>query len=69
MTRPRIRFAAILDPFVLVLREDDTLGLFVGEPSRGKIRRKDMSALGDKVSSSSVVLIWPSHWASRDHTT
>ena len=49
MTRPRIRAASILDPFVLVLREDDTLGLFVGEPARGKIRRKDMSALGDKV--------------------
>lgn len=48
-TRPKIRAASILDPFILVLREDDTLGLFVGDSSRNKIRRKDMSALGDKV--------------------
>jgi cleavage and polyadenylation specificity factor subunit 1 len=37
-----------MDPYVLIMREDDTLGLFVGEPSRGKVRRKDMSAFGDK---------------------
>lgn len=49
MTRPKIRSACIMDPYVLILREDDTLGLFVGEPSRGKVRRKDMSAFGDKV--------------------
>jgi cleavage and polyadenylation specificity factor subunit 1 len=49
MTRPKIRSAFIMDPYVLIVREDDTLGLFVGEPSRGKIRRKDMSAFGDKV--------------------
>lgn len=46
--RARIRHAAICDPYVLILREDDTLGLFVGEPTRGKLRRKDMSPLGDK---------------------
>ncbi|KIM33311.1 hypothetical protein M408DRAFT_152666 [Serendipita vermifera MAFF 305830] len=49
MTRPKIRSACIMDPYVLIVREDDTLGLFVGEPSRGKVRRKDMSAFGDKV--------------------
>jgi cleavage and polyadenylation specificity factor subunit 1 len=37
-----------MDPYVLIIREDDTLGLFVGEPSRGKVRRKDMSSFGDK---------------------
>ena len=59
MTRPKIRSASVMDPYVLIIREDDTLGLFVGEPSRGKIRRKDMSAFGDKVG---VHLI--SSWAS-----
>lgn len=50
MTRPRIRYASICDPFVVILREDDTLGLFIGEPSKSKLRRKDMSMLGDRVS-------------------
>ena len=50
MTRPKIRACSISDPFILILREDDTLGLFVGEAERCKIRRKDMSALGEKVS-------------------
>jgi cleavage and polyadenylation specificity factor subunit 1 len=50
MTRPRIRYACICDPFVVILREDDTLGLFIGEPSKSKLRRKDMSMLGDRVS-------------------
>ena len=50
MTRPKIRACSISDPFILILREDDTLGLFVGEAERGKIRRKDMSAMGEKVS-------------------
>jgi len=50
MSRPRIRACSISDPFVLILREDDTLGLFVGEAERGKIRRKDMSTMGEKVS-------------------
>jgi cleavage and polyadenylation specificity factor subunit 1 len=47
--RPKIRLALIADPYILILREDDTLGLFVGEPSRSKLRRKDMTAFGDKV--------------------
>jgi cleavage and polyadenylation specificity factor subunit 1 len=49
MPRPKIRSCSISDPFVLILREDDSLGLFIGEPDRGKIRRKDMSPMGDKV--------------------
>lgn len=49
MPRPKIRACSISDPFVLVLREDDSIGLFIGEPERGKIRRKDMSPMGDKV--------------------
>ncbi|KAG9311848.1 CPSF A subunit region-domain-containing protein [Chiua virens] len=40
----------ICDPFVLILREDDTIGLFIGEMERGKIRRKDMSPMGEKSS-------------------
>jgi len=51
MPRPRIRACSISDPFVLILREDDSIGLFIGETERGKIRRKDMSPMGDKVSS------------------
>ncbi|KAF8520929.1 CPSF A subunit region-domain-containing protein [Hysterangium stoloniferum] len=50
VVRPKIRVCSISDPFILILREDDTLGLFVGEAERGKIRRKDMSAMGDKTS-------------------
>ncbi|KAF5351191.1 hypothetical protein D9756_008185 [Leucocoprinus leucothites] len=50
MPRPKIRACSISDPFVLVVREDDSIGLFVGEPERGKIRRKDMSPMGDKAS-------------------
>lgn len=50
MPRPKIRACSISDPFVLVLREDDSIGLFIGETERGKIRRKDMSPMGDKVS-------------------
>jgi hypothetical protein len=52
MPRPRIRACSICDPFVLILREDDTIGLFIGETERGKIRRKDMSPMGEKVSMS-----------------
>jgi hypothetical protein len=48
--RPKIRACSISDPFVLIFREDDTIGLFIGETERGKIRRKDMSPMGDKVS-------------------
>lgn len=50
MTRPRIRYASIYDPCIVILREDDTMGLFIGEPSKLKLRRKDMSMLGDRVS-------------------
>ncbi|EJD52944.1 hypothetical protein AURDEDRAFT_81080 [Auricularia subglabra TFB-10046 SS5] len=48
--RAKIRACSISDPFVVVVREDDTLGLFVGETGKGKLRRKDMSMLGDKAS-------------------
>ncbi|KAF9031687.1 hypothetical protein BDZ89DRAFT_948625 [Hymenopellis radicata] len=47
--RPKIRACSIADPFVLIVREDDTIGLFI-ETDRGKIRRKDMSPMGDKTS-------------------
>ncbi|KAG6916934.1 hypothetical protein DXG01_004621 [Tephrocybe rancida] len=50
MPRPKIRACSISDPFVLIVREDDSIGLFIGETERGKIRRKDMSAMGDKTS-------------------
>jgi len=50
MTRPRIRSASIYDPFIIILREDDTMGLFIGERSKSKLRRKDMSMLGDRAS-------------------
>lgn len=49
MPRPKIRYCSISDPFILIIREDDSLGLFIGEPERGKIRRKDMSPMGEKV--------------------
>ncbi|KAL0957913.1 hypothetical protein HGRIS_000094 [Hohenbuehelia grisea] len=48
--RPKIKACSISDPFVFILREDETIGLFIGETERGKIRRKDMSAMGDKTS-------------------
>ncbi len=51
MPRPKIRGCSISDPFVFIVREDDSIGLFIGETERGKIRRKDMSPMGDKVSS------------------
>ena len=47
--RPKIKSCSICDPFVLIIREDDTIGLFIGEIEKGKIRRKDMSPMGDKV--------------------
>ena len=47
--RAKIRACSICDPFVLIFREDDTIGLFIGETERGKIRRKDMSPMGEKV--------------------
>ena len=48
MPRPKIRTCSICDPYVLVFREDDSIGLFI-DTERGKIRRKDMSPMGDKV--------------------
>ncbi|KAI0027906.1 CPSF A subunit region-domain-containing protein [Vararia minispora EC-137] len=48
--RPKIKYCSICDPFVLILREDETIGLFIGEPERGKVRRKDMSPMGEKTS-------------------
>ena len=45
MPRPKIRACSISDPFVLIFREDDSIGLFIGEAERGKIRRKDISTL------------------------
>ncbi|RPD55582.1 hypothetical protein L226DRAFT_490064 [Lentinus tigrinus ALCF2SS1-7] len=48
--RPRIKSCSICDPFILIIREDDTIGLFIGEIERGKIRRKDMSPMGEKTS-------------------
>ncbi|KAH9849008.1 CPSF A subunit region-domain-containing protein [Lenzites betulinus] len=47
--RPKIKSCSIYDPFVLIIREDDTIGLFI-ENERGRIRRKDMSPMGDKTS-------------------
>ena len=49
LPRAKIRSCSICDPFVFILREDDSIGLFIGETERGKIRRKDMSPMGDKV--------------------
>lgn len=47
--RPKIRYCNISDPFVLIIREDESLGLFVGNSETGRIRRKDMTAMGEKV--------------------
>ncbi|KAJ7747964.1 CPSF A subunit region-domain-containing protein [Mycena maculata] len=49
MPRPKIRACSISDPFVIVIREDDSIGMFI-ETDRGRIRRKDMSPMGDKTS-------------------
>jgi cleavage and polyadenylation specificity factor subunit 1 len=49
MPRPKIKACNICDPYVLVFREDDSIGLFI-DNDRGKIRRKDMSPMGDKSS-------------------
>ncbi|KAL0062576.1 mRNA cleavage and polyadenylation factor subunit [Marasmius tenuissimus] len=48
--RAKIKACSILDPYVLIFREDDSIGMFIGEPERGKIRRKDMSPMGEKSS-------------------
>ena len=47
LPRPKIKSCSICDPYVLVFREDDSIGLFI-DTERGKIRRKDMSPMGDK---------------------
>jgi hypothetical protein len=47
MPRPKIKACSICGPHVLVFRKDDSIGLFV-DTERGKIRRKDMSLMGDK---------------------
>lgn len=49
MPRAKIKACSICDPFVFILREDETIGLFIGETERGKVRRKDMSPMGEKV--------------------
>ncbi|KAJ7164986.1 CPSF A subunit region-domain-containing protein [Mycena filopes] len=49
MPRPKIRACSISDPYVIVIREDDSIGMFI-ETDRGRIRRKDMSPMGDKSS-------------------
>ncbi|KAJ7248582.1 CPSF A subunit region-domain-containing protein [Mycena haematopus] len=49
MPRPKIRACSICDPYVIVIREDDSIGMFI-ETDRGRIRRKDMSSMGDKSS-------------------
>jgi hypothetical protein len=54
--RARIRTCSVSDPYVLILREDDTIGLFVAADTK-KIRRKDMSPMGDKVLSSQYVQV------------
>lgn len=47
--RPKIRYSCVSDPFILIIREDESLGLFVGDAERGRIRRKDMTPMGEKV--------------------
>ena len=49
--RPKIRYCCISDPFILVTREDESLGLFVGDAERGRIREKDMTSMGEKARS------------------
>ena len=46
--RAKIKACSICDPYVLIVREDDTIGLFI-DAQRGRVRRKDMSPMGDKV--------------------
>lgn len=47
--RPKIRACCISDPFVIIFREDDSIGMFIEVVDKGRIRRKDMSPMGDKV--------------------
>ncbi len=43
---------------MFILREDDTIGLFIGESERGKINRKDMSPMWVSVSFRSFHSTW-----------
>lgn len=46
-SRTRIKYASIVEPYILILREDDTLGLFCAAENGRKLRRKNMAPLGD----------------------
>jgi cleavage and polyadenylation specificity factor subunit 1 len=52
--RAKIRACSVCDPYVLIVREDDTLGMFVATDTK-KIRRKDVTPMGDKVDLNSFV--------------
>ncbi|KAG8693476.1 mRNA cleavage and polyadenylation factor subunit [Ceratobasidium sp. 394] len=45
--RPKIKTAYVADPFIVVLREDESFGLFVGDTAKGRVRRKDVSHFGE----------------------
>ncbi|QRV81748.1 cleavage and polyadenylation specificity factor protein [Ceratobasidium sp. AG-Ba] len=45
--RPKIKSACVADPFIVVLREDESFGLFVGDTAKGRVRRKDVSHFGE----------------------
>ncbi|KAG8692927.1 mRNA cleavage and polyadenylation factor subunit, partial [Ceratobasidium sp. 395] len=45
--RPKIKAAYVADPFIVVLREDESFGLFVGDTAKGRVRRKDISHFGE----------------------
>ncbi|KAG8744304.1 mRNA cleavage and polyadenylation factor subunit [Ceratobasidium sp. 414] len=45
--RPKIKGAYVADPFIVVLREDESFGLFVGDAAKGRVRRKDVSHFGE----------------------
>jgi cleavage and polyadenylation specificity factor subunit 1 len=49
LPRAKIKSCSICDPSVLILREDESISLFIGKTEQGKIQRKDMSPMGDKV--------------------
>ncbi|KAF8600601.1 hypothetical protein BDV93DRAFT_608605 [Ceratobasidium sp. AG-I] len=45
--RPKIKAAHVADPFIVVMREDESFGLFVGDSAKGRVRRKDISHFGE----------------------
>jgi cleavage and polyadenylation specificity factor subunit 1 len=51
-----IHACSISNPFILIICEDDSKRLFIGAPEKGKIRRKDMSMMGDNVDHWLVIL-------------